>query len=232
MFRYEKKYMVSLAEEAYLKTHLDTLIFRDAHSDDLNRYVIRSLYFDDYTNSAYMDNAAGVDPRVKYRIRIYNCNPNEIHLERKFKQAGKIQKERAIVDRRFCELLLRDEAEQIEFPTDNPLINQFLLLYHTTMLRPRIIVEYEREPYVYPEGDVRITFDRNICFSNDLEHFFEPDIFLQPILPLGKEILEVKYTEFMPEFIHRELEIKQMQQCTFSKFFLCEKYRRSGGNMK
>ena len=229
MFRYEKKYLLSPAEEAYLKNHLDALMFRDVHSDELNKYNIRSLYFDDYADSAYNDNAAGVDPRTKYRIRIYNSNPDVIHLECKMKQGGKIKKERALVSREFCELLLRDEGEKIEFPTDDPLVNRFMVLYHTAMLRPKIIVEYEREPYVYPDGDVRITFDRNISFSSETERFFDPDIFLQPLLSSGKELLEVKYTEFMPEFIHRELEIKKMQQCTFSKFYLCETNRRIGG---
>lgn len=228
MFRYEKKYMVVTGQQEFLRNHIEELCFRDSHTDGTNRYVIRSLYFDDYGSNAYYDNENGIDPRTKYRIRIYNNDTGVIHLERKVKQAGKIHKDRVIVDKEFCDLLLSGNGDQIDYPTEEPLVNRFLTLYHTCMLRPSIIVEYEREPYVYPDGDVRITFDRKISFSDELERFFEPDIFLQPILPSGQDVLEVKYTEFMPEFIQRELEMKQMQQCAFSKFYLCEKYRRSG----
>lgn len=91
------------------------------------------------------------------------------------------------------------------------------------------MAEYEREPYVHPDGDVRITIDRKICFSEEVERFFEKDIFMQPILPMGQNLLEVKYTEFLPEFVKDTLDIKHMQRITFSKYYLCENFRRCGG---
>lgn len=45
-------------------------------------YHIRSIYFDDYHNSSFYSNEAGVDPRVKYRIRIYNAGDASIKLEK------------------------------------------------------------------------------------------------------------------------------------------------------
>ena len=229
MFRNENKYMISFAQEEYLKMHLQELCESDSHTDVTNRYYIRSLYFDDYDSSAYSDNARGVDNRTKYRIRIYNCDSSVIHLECKQKVNGKIHKEKAVITREFCQKLMEDRGEELEYPTANLLINRFLYLYHTQYLRPRVIVEYEREPYVHPDGDVRITIDRNISFSEDVEHFFEKDIFMQPILPTGQNLLEVKYTEFLPEFIKDTLDIKHMQRITFSKYYLCEKFRRGKG---
>ena len=71
IFRNEDKYMISYAQEEYLRMHLGELCEVDSHTDAMNRYNIRSLYFDDYDDSAYGDNARGVDNRTKYRIRIY-----------------------------------------------------------------------------------------------------------------------------------------------------------------
>ncbi len=229
MFRNENKYLISYAQEEYLKMSLRELCEADSHTDEMNRYNIRSLYFDDYDDSAYSDNARGVDNRTKYRIRIYNCDSSVIHLECKQKVNGKIHKEKVLVTQDFCRKLMEDRGEELEYPNENPLINRFLYLYHVKYLRPRVIVEYEREPYIHPDGDVRITIDRNISFSEEIERFFEKDIFQQPILPVGQNLLEVKYTEFLPEFVKDTLDIKHMQRTTFSKYYLCENMRRHGG---
>lgn len=228
-FRYENKYMITAAQIEQLKCNIDELCFLDSYSDGTDGYNIRSVYFDDYANNSYKDNEIGSEPRNKFRIRIYNHDASQIYLEEKIKMGGKISKDRAIVNREFCDAVLNDNADNIDYPTESPVLNRFLLAYHTKLLRPRIIVEYDRNAYIYPDGDVRITFDRNIAFSDEVETFLEKDIFLQPIMPLHKELLEVKYTEFIPDFIHEAINIKQLQQNTFSKYYLCQKYKRSGG---
>ena len=54
----------------------------DPHAEN-GGYLIRSLYFDDYWNSAYEEKESGVLMRKKYRIRIYNYSAESIKLERK-----------------------------------------------------------------------------------------------------------------------------------------------------
>lgn len=226
--RYEKKYLISAPQAEAIKFYLEELCYRDANIGADNKYNIRSLYFDDYQNSSYYDKENGVDPRSKFRIRIYNCESKSIHLEEKIKISGKILKKRALISEEILNDILCDKGENIEFPTQEPLFNRFMTKYHTSALRPSVIVDYDREPYVYPDGDVRITFDTNISFSDDFEGFFDKKLFLQPILPIGMQLLEVKYTEFIPEFIHRQLDQFHLRECTFSKFYLCEKYKRMG----
>ncbi len=60
-----------------------------------NGYMIRSLYFEDYFNSAYAEKESGVLMRKKYRIRIYDCSDRSIKLERKKKFGSYIYKESA-----------------------------------------------------------------------------------------------------------------------------------------
>jgi len=226
--RYEKKYLITVQQAEQIKLRMDTLCYRDGNVKAGNRYNIRSLYFDDYFGSSYQDNQIGIEPRSKYRVRIYDCNNEFISLEQKNKIAEKICKERANISEEMFEAMLRDEVEKIEYPNESPLVNKFIAAWYTRNLRPTVIVDYDREPYIYPDGDVRITFDTNISFSGEIDKFFDKKIFQQPILSAGMQLLEVKYTEFMPEFIHQQINDFNLQQCTFSKYYLCEKFRRMG----
>lgn len=226
--RYEKKYLISVKQARYLSHMLDAICFKDSNAQNMEQYIVRSMYFDDYQGNAYNDNETGVDNRVKYRIRIYDNSPDYISMERKIKKGNKIGKDRVEIAKGFYDAVLNDKIELLEYPDSNSMVNCFLTAYQTEYLRPMVIVDYVRKPYVYPEGDVRITFDEHISFSNNVEKFFDKKLFLQPVLPEGMLLLEVKYTEFLPEFIHAQLERFNLQQCTYSKYYLCEKYRRMG----
>ena len=43
-----------------------------------------------------------------------------------------------------------------------PLLNKLVMLMKTTLMQPKVIVEYDRVPYIYPLGNVRVTLDENI----------------------------------------------------------------------
>lgn len=229
--RFEDKYVATTGQIELIKCHLERICDKDDFSDANGVYGIRSLYFDDYENSSYRDNEIGIEPRSKFRLRIYNCESDIIFLEQKIKAAGKIYKERTRVSREFCELLLRNDWNKLDYPVSNRVVNRFLTAYYTRILQPRIIVDYNRETYTFSEGDVRVTFDRNISFSDNTADFFDSDILLHPIMKTGTELLEVKYTDFLPDTIYQGINIKQLQQYTFSKYFLCESYRRMGGGI-
>ena len=70
-------------------------------------------------------------------------------------------------------------------------------------------------------GNVRVTFDRNIMASRACDEFLENRVSgMVPILPKGLHVLEVKYDEFLPDFIARQLEIGNLRQTAFSKYYL------------
>ncbi len=225
-FRYENKYLITVGQMELLRNRIMGLCDLDRYSKENKDYNIRSLYFDDYVSNSYNDNEIGVDHRSKYRIRIYNHSAETIVLERKIKENGKISKDRAVITLELLNAILEDRVDELDIHDENPLINRFLLEYHTKYLRPRVIVEYDREAYTMDLEDVRITFDKNISYSGDVASFLEEDLFLQPITLSGKELLEVKFTEVLPDFIYESLDLGKMQQTTFSKYYLSEKYRR------
>ena len=90
------------------------------------------------------------------------------------------------------------------------------------------IVEYERIPYICQNGNVRVTFDINISSSADVKNFLNGDIPVRPVMPSGWQLMEVKFDEFLPDYIYRALNLGNLQQTAFSKYYLCRKYAQKG----
>lgn len=222
-YRHEFKYLCSYAQIRTLQVRLNGLISLDPHAGEKGIYNIRSLYFDDYYDSYLGENEAGTDPREKFRIRIYDHSSRRISLELKKKVRGKTQKISCPLTEEQCRLLMAGEIPDI--PKDAPPVFQKLvLLMRTRLLRPKVIVEYDRVPYVYPCGNVRITLDENIRASGRADLFLEDEIPLRPVMPAGQHILEVKYDEYLPDHIYRTVQMEHLQRTAFSKYYLCRKY--------
>ncbi len=222
-FRHELKYIISGAEQQLLKNRINHLLQLDSHTDVSGIYNIRSLYFDDYYNRCMRENEDGTDPREKFRIRIYNHSSERIQLECKRKERGKTFKT-------SCPLTVEQTKTLMKgIPLPNiaeqpPLLQKFTYEMLRHRLRPAVIVEYERIPYVYKNGNVRITLDTNISSSKAIDKFLDASIPKRPILPVGQSILEVKYDEYLPDFIYRNLQLNSLTQTAFSKYYLCRKY--------
>ena len=222
-YRHELKYVCTAAELALIQSRIHHLIPLDSHVGDSGMYQIRSLYFDDYYNRCYYENENGTDPREKFRIRIYNGSTNKISLELKKKERGKPLKLSCPLTEEQCRTLMRGETlpDSESYP---PVLQKLLLLMKTTWMKPKIIVEYDRVPYVYKLGNVRITFDRNISSCSQAETFLDKEIYKRPIMPAGWHVLEVKFDEFLPDYIYKALQLDSLRQTAFSKFYLCRKF--------
>lgn len=222
-FRHEFKYICSYGQLRMLQARLTGLISPDPHAGKDGIYNIRSLYFDDYYDRCLKENEAGTDPREKFRIRIYNHSSDRISLELKRKVRGKTQKISCPLTEEQCRRLVEGELPNLD--KDAPAVLQKLcLLMRTSLMKPKVIVEYDRVPYVYPQGNVRITLDENIRSSGRVDLFLEDQIPLRPVMPAGQHILEVKYDEYLPDFIYRTVQLENLRQTAFSKYYLCRKY--------
>lgn len=222
-YRHELKYLCSEAQLALIQARIHHLIDLDAHVGENGIYQIRSLYFDDYDNRCYYENENGTDPREKFRIRIYNGSTEKISLELKKKERGKTLKLSCPLTEEQCRILMRGEPlpDSKEYP---PVLQKLLLLMKTALMKPKIIVEYDRVPYVYRLGNVRITLDKNICSSNQLADFLNRDIYKRPIMPAGMHVPEVKFDEYLPDDIYKALQLDSLRQTAYSKFYLCRKF--------
>ena len=222
-YRHEFKYLCSYGELMTLKVRLQGLVSLDTHVGESGVYNIRSLYFDDIYDTCYRENEAGTDPREKFRIRIYDHSSERISLELKRKVRGKTQKLSCLLTEEQCRGLMEGEIPVLQ-ENSPALLRKLCLLMQTRHMRPKVIVEYERVPYVYPHGNVRITMDENISASNRTDRFLERQIPLRPILESGQHILEVKYDEYLPDGIYRTIQSGNLRQTAFSKYYLCRRY--------
>lgn len=222
-FRHEFKYIISAGEVVLIQNRLKTLMQSDSHAGADGVYNIRSLYFDDYENRCYYENENGTDPREKFRIRIYNHSAARIMLECKRKERGKTLKTSCPLTVAQCETLMAGKVLP-DIGQQPPLLQKLTCQMMTRHLRPVVIVEYDRIPYVYRDGNVRVTLDTNVSSSNALGSFLDETIPKRPVMPAGHQLLEVKYDAFLPDFIYSALQLQNLSQTAFSKFYMCRKF--------
>lgn len=216
MYRNEQKFLVDESTLQIMQSKLTPILLHDSHQKDAS-YRIRSMYFDTYERKSYRENDAGVEERKKYRIRVYDHPKEFIRLEIKHKLKGKNFKEscRLSIDT-YNEIMNRT----LRFnPSDPRPLRMLYLDMQMHLLRPSVIVEYERSAFVYDTGNIRITFDRNISYSNRFDMFLEDEIPKTPLLPANQHVFEVKYDGILPDFIAQTIETGQLERTTFSKFY-------------
>ena len=195
-YRNELKYVVTEAELALLENRIRNLIRPDSHAGADGTYQIRSLYFDDFEDTCYQENEMGTDPREKFRIRIYNGCADRISLELKKKQHSMTQKLSCLLTEAQCRELMAGRPLPLD-PSYPPVLQKLNLLMRTRLMRPKVIVEYDRTPFVEKLGNTRVTLDRNIRSCGAAGRFLDQEIPGRPVMPAGKQILEVKYDEFL-----------------------------------
>lgn len=218
-YRHELKYLIDGTQQALMRLKMRHLLAPDSHAEN-GRYLIRSLYFDDIWNSAHSEKEDGILLRKKYRIRIYNYSDRLIRLERKKKFGAYIFKESAPLTRDEVEKILAGEYGFL-LKSPHPLCREFYVECVCNGMRPRTIVDYDREPWVQPEGTVRITFDEDVRAAVGGFDIFDPTLAVLPVLEPHKLVLEVKFTEFLPGIL-RDILPPDAAECTaVSKFDLC-----------
>lgn len=218
--RHELKYVISYNDYVLFKSRLSVFTETDKNSGG-DGYFIRSLYFDDIHNSAYNEKEAGINRRRKFRIRTYNYSPDVIKFEIKDKFDSFISKQAAAVSKgQFYKILDGDLDFLIE--SDNAVLREIYISFRTKLLKPSVIVDYDREAFICEEGNVRITFDKNLSAGIGSFDIFDEDILSISAFEPGYMILEIKYDDYLPEKIKRLLSGLNRWQTAQSKFVMCK----------
>ncbi|NLB81224.1 MAG: polyphosphate polymerase domain-containing protein, partial [Clostridiaceae bacterium] len=164
-----------------------------------------------------MEKLSGLSRREKFRLRLYNDDSSFIRLEKKAKANRLCYKEKAPISKAQCESILAGRYEVLK-EGRNPLFWELYTKMNYQNLRPVIIVDYTREAYIYPAGNVRITFDKNIKASNNVQGLFDPELVTIPAA--RAMILEIKYDGFIPEAIRQVIQITNRHEREFSKYLV------------
>lgn len=219
-FRHEWKHEISYLDMLSLRLRLQAVAQPDTHAVD-GRYLIRSLYFDTPSDKVLREKLSGVSRREKFRIRYYNGDPTVIHLEKKSKLGGLGNKQSAALSIPEVSALLQGDLAWM-LQSGRPLVQELYSKIMTQQLRPKTIVDYTREPYVYPAGNVRITLDYDIRTGLRPTEFLTPGV----TIPAGDApiILEVKWDAFLPSVIRDAIQLEGRHASSFSKYAQCRIY--------
>lgn len=221
-YRNEIKHVITAADRAAICANMRAVAKLDPHAAERGFYRIRSLYFDSLTDKALREKLDGVNEREKFRIRYYNDDTEHIKLEKKVKRGG--------LGYKVTAPLTRDEAQKIVdgnigwmAASGRGLVTELYCKMKSQGLRPRTIVDYERIPFVYAPGNVRVTVDFNIRTGLQCTDFLNPRCVT---VPAGNApiILEVKWDDFLPSVIRRAVQVQSRQSGAFSKYAACRIY--------
>ncbi len=219
-YRHELKYFINTRDYAFLKGKLSQIMVSDPFAGPDNRYLVRSLYFDDIHNSALYDKLDGVEKRKKYRLRLYNHRDSLVKLEKKGKVGQYTLKETERVTRAFCDKILTGDIDFLK-GCESRLQADLYIQMKTMLLRPVVVVDYEREAYIHPLGNVRVTFDLKLKTGLLSTELFNPRLPVVDALAPGTVIMEVKFDEFLPQSIQRLVSGIRGERDSISKYVLC-----------
>lgn len=212
--RTELKFLITLDEYRKLQRELKMICELDQHTDtSVGHYHIQSLYFDDLYDSRVMEKADGIELHQKYRVRTYNNGG--IRLEYKTKSGQLTSKQQLWLNDESHEAILHQNYAYFYQHLDEPLIEQMMIRMKLDHLKPSLYIDYDREAYIYPVGDTRITFDKNITVSDYLRPQFKRNV-LEPKMIC----LEVKYTEVFPDILSKVVFHRNYQVLAFSKYYM------------
>lgn len=219
-FRHEVKHEINRSDMITIRQRLRAVAYPDSHAVN-GVYRIRSLYFDNLNDKVLRENLNGLSRREKFRIRYYNGDTSVIHLEKKSKVGGLGRKESASLTIKQAQQIADGDLAWM-LHSDAPLVRELYSKMTTQGLQPKTIVDYTREPFVFPAGNVRVTLDYDIRSGMRCTDFLDADCVTVPVT--DTIILEVKWDSFLPDIIRDAVSLESRREGAFSKYANCRIY--------
>lgn len=221
-YRNEIKHVITPGDRAAICATMRTVAHLDSHAAAKGYYTIRSLYFDNISDKALREKNDGMNEREKFRIRYYDGNTSVIHLEKKVKRNSLGYKVSCSLTAEEAQKIV--DGDTLWMATDKRgLVVELYAKMKSQGMRPRVIVDYERIPFVYKPGNVRVTVDFNIRTGLRCTDFLNPNCVTIPAS--GNDIvLEVKWDDYLPSIIRHAVQLKGRRAGAFSKYGQCRRF--------
>jgi len=229
--REEYKYFISGCDVHILRAMLNKIMRHDAgfrfvstkSQHAINDYKVTSLYFDTPTDNDLDEKLDGLLDRKKYRIRIYNSEKKTIKLEIKKRNGTVIQKESIQIDEDIAANIINRDYDSIR--DSNDLLNRVITNFKANGYLSRVIVEYDREAYFLPYGNIRITIDKNLrTYNHNHSLFYLNDVASTSVFFDDIQVVEVKFSVPLPDHIKSILSAVPLTRCSISKYVLCQRF--------
>jgi len=231
--RFEFKYVLTARVREELESQFQYFVELDPYvaSKPGSKYFVRSLYYDNDAFCNYWEKEDGMMHRSKFRLRTYTSDPTDDcprFLEIKGRHNNLVFKHRTLVDpaavpvsSAMPDFVDLETAKLVAGLDEGPIKEQFLFEWNRKGLKPVMLVDYWRRPYVSKyDPEFRMTFDDSLqgtacsgLFPSSLDSKKEA-------LP-GYTILEVKFRYHMPKWFHRLVQAMELKRVSISKYCKC-----------
>ena len=227
--RVETKYMLTLDQAELLAEGLADHGFVRA---DFGSPFVQSLYYDTTDHLLIRDSLERPPYKEKLRLRAYGLPGTQrisfVEVKKKYK--GVVYKRRAALplEVAYCGL------NRVELPEQAGQVGrEALWMVRRYNLQPSAVIAYDRDAWFSEQNpDVRITFDRNICFrcsSLELTSHAPNQLFTSP----EQRLLEIKTGGVYPVWLSRLLYNVQARRIHYSKYgFAYQHFIQPSDSMK
>lgn len=225
--RYEFKFLLNQKKADQIEKEIKNFMILDENAIKMKnkKYFVRSLYFDTPEFSNFYEKVDGIKIRKKFRIRSYTNKKSKnssYFLEMKGRKNQKTYKFRTpilynhldyFLDKKKLTSLLKFYSKK------NKVINDFIYESFKKKLEPKVIVDYNRRPYINKYGLLfRLTFDTNLKSSSGNNLFEINKNFNFKECVSGKTILELKFERSIQPWFHRIIQNYNLMRLSISKF--------------
>ena len=221
--RNELKYYISNLEYQAMVNKLEQVLKPDGYSKPRVGYFIRSLYFDSFDDECLYEKQSGDMFRSKYRMRIYDTKSNVVKFEIKNKANNQIFKETANISKESAYKIIDGNYDEL-LTYKNPILNKIFKKFTENQYKPKVIIDYTRDAFMFDFFNLRITFDKDLHSCNTDFDLFSDNLHTIPVILEGKQIMEIKYETALPEYIHRTLQLDAVERMAISKYSLGRRF--------
>lgn len=224
--RFEFKYLIknSLAREIEGESKHFMNIDNYAKLNSNNKYLVKSLYFDNLSHTNFYEKVDGVNFRKKFRLRTYSNALNkstDVFLEIKGRNQDKVFKKRTkinSVDTDYFTTKINTNYLLKKYQ-NNEIVTDFVFDVLRKRVKPMVLVDYQRKPFINKYGlYFRLTFDSELITSKTT-YLFNDKNFINPIKwKPDSTILEVKFERSLPAWFNRIVQSYSLEKRSISKF--------------
>lgn len=221
--RSELKYYINPMDAVTLAARLRHALQPDPYNSSDGGYTVRSLYFDSIDDRCLAEKQGGFPNRKKYRLRIYDIDDRTAKFEIKSKHNNQISKRSVSISRASADAIAQGEYGEL-LKYDHPMLEQVYATFVGGKFQPKVLVEYQRDAYLFNPFNVRITIDKHLRCSTSNLSLFAGSSHLVPVIESGNFVLEVKFDQVLPDFIRHLLQLPRAERMAISKYVLSRRF--------
>ncbi|MCA8977015.1 MAG: polyphosphate polymerase domain-containing protein [Planctomycetes bacterium] len=222
--RFEFKYVLDARLREDVEAELQHFVELDpwVAGQPENRYLVRSLYFDDRELTAFHDKVDGMLTRTKFRLRTYSRDvdaPAPWFLEIKGRHNNLVLKHRTPVSGEFDRRASGHELSRLllRHADAGPLRSEFEFQLFRRQIEPIVLIDYVRRPYISKfDPEFRLTFDAGLT-ATETDTVFPDQTARRRDVMCGYTVMEVKFRHHVPSWFHRILQAYELRRRSVSK---------------